>query len=216
MSLLAIRTESVKPIVWITGALIVVYLSLLIALWDRFEIGLHTFARIPLAITATVITWAGIIEWWWKRWPFNRVLKVPDLEGTWTGHLESNWVRGKTDPRRQIEIAFVIHQTLVALTVLSYTADRRGCSRVAEFLRNEAAHTLDLAYIYSLRDEFRAGDGVQQGAAEVSVVGRQLRGEYWTNTNTRGRLILSIRGKAKVASFQEAKQKWGNVWQGFS
>jgi len=147
------------------------------------------------------------------------LLRVPILEGTWTGHLESDWVRGADNPQRQIPIVFVIRQNLLSLAVLSFTEDRHGVSYVAQLLRNDTANTIKLAYVYSLREEFRAGEGVQQGAAEVRIIGRQgdeLRGEYWTNTKTRGRLILARQSTQEVGSFQEAKSRWNRTpWRDF-
>jgi hypothetical protein len=132
---------------------------------------------------------------------------------------ESDWVRGATDPRRQIPIVFVIQQDLLSLTLVSFTEDREGRSYVAQLAIDDAAKTFKLIYIYSLRDEFRAGEGVQQGAAEVQVTGPkgfELRGEYWTNTKTRGRLILSHRSSYAVSSFREAKAKFHDqLWRRF-
>ena len=201
------NTEEIKKFIYLTAILFAVFLVLLIGAIDRFEISWHTLSRLPAAITATVFSWAAIVKWGWKKWPFTLLLRVPILEGTWTGHLESDWVRGADNPARQIPI------------VLSFTEDRHGTSYVAQLLRNDAANTLKLVYVYSLREEFRAGEGVQQGAAEVRIIGRhcdELRGEYWTNTKTSGRLILARRSSQEVGSFHEAKSKWTRApWQSF-
>ena len=189
-----LNTEEFKKFIYLTAILFTAFMLLLVSVMDRFEIGWQTLGRLPAAITATVFSWAAIVKWGWKRWPFTLFLRVPILEGTWTGHLEPDWVRGADNPQREIPIVFVIRQNLLSLTVLSFTEDRHGISYVAQLLKNETTNTVKLVYVYSLREEFRAGEGVQQGAAEVRVIGQQgdeLRGEYWTNTKTRGRLIAS-------------------------
>lgn len=214
-----LNTEELKKFIYLTAILFTAFMLLLVGVMDRFEIGWQTLGRLPAAITATVFSWAAIVKWGWKRWPFTLLLRVPILEGTWTGHLESDWVRGADNPQREIPIVFVIRQNLLSLTVLSFTEDRHGISYVAQLLKNEMANTVKLVYVYSLREEFRAGEGVQQGTAEVRVIGRQgdeLRGEYWTNTKTRGRLILIRRSSQEVGSFQEAKSKWNRTpWRTF-
>lgn len=219
MSSLGFNTDEFKKFIYLTAILLVCFLVLLAGVIDNFEIGWHTLGRLPGAIALTVASWAAIVKWGWKRWPFTMLLRVPILEGTWTGHLESDWVRGADNPQRQIPIVFVIRQNLLSLAVLSFTEDRHGVSYVAQLLRNDTANTIKLAYVYSLREEFRAGEGVQQGAAEVRIIGRQgdeLRGEYWTNTKTRGRLILARQSTQEVDSFQEAKSRWNRTpWRDF-
>lgn len=219
MSNLGPKAEELKKFVYITAILLALWFLLLVGLLDRFNVGWHTFGRLPPAVTATVLSWIAIVKWGWKRWPFKILLRVPLLGGTWIGHLESDWVRGATDPRRQIPIVFVIQQDLLSLTLVSFTEDREGRSYVAQLAIDDAAKTFKLIYIYSLRDEFRAGEGVQQGAAEVQVTGPkgfELRGEYWTNTKTRGRLILSHRSSYAVSSFREAKAKFHDqLWRRF-
>ena len=219
MSSIGLNTEELKKFTYLTAMLFALFLVLLVGAIDRFEIGWYTLSRLLGAVALTVASWAAIVKWGWKRWPFTLLLRVPILEGTWTGHLESDWVRGADNPQRQIPIVFVIRQNLLSLTVLSFTEDRHGISYVAQLLKNETANTIKLAYIYSLREEFRAGEGVQQGAAEVRVVGQrahELRGEYWTNTKTRGRLILAHRSPQEVRSFQEARSRWSRTeWRDF-
>jgi hypothetical protein len=219
MSSLGLSADGLKKFVYVTALLLVFFLALLSAVMDGFEIGWHTVGRLPGAIVLTVVAWAAIVEWGWKLWPFTWLLRVPNLSGTWTGHLESDWVRGTGNPQRQIPIVFVIRQNLLSLTVLSFTEDRHGVSYVAQLLKNDSANSVKLAYVYSLREEFRAGEGVQQGAAEVMVVGRpgeELRGEYWTNTKTRGRLILTRRSPEGISSFKDAKSKWNRTpWRDF-
>lgn len=219
MTSLGLSGDGLKKFVYVTAVLFAIFLALLSGVMDGFIIGLHTIARVPSAIALTIAAWAAIIEWGWKSRPFIWVLRVPVLAGTWTGHLESDWLRGAGDPSRQIPIVFVIRQNLLSITVVSFTKDRHGVSYVAQLLKNEAANLTRLVYVYSLREEFRAGEGMQQGAAEVQVIGsqaRELRGEYWTNTETRGRLILSRRSSKEVSSFNEASSKWPHdQWQAF-
>lgn len=176
-------------------------------------------SNLSLAMTGAFFGWLAIIKWAWAWPPFSWLLGVPVLKGTWTGHLESDWqAAGNANP--SIPIAFSIRQTLLSLTVTSFTGDREGISYVADLIGNEAAGTLRLAYIYSLREEFRAGEGTQQGAAEGRVTGaasKEFRGEYWTNTKTRGRLILTRRSAQCTASFDEVHAKWPKAgWRKFN
>lgn len=76
-----------------------------------------------------------------------------------------------------------------------------------------------MAYTYSLCEEFRAGDGLQQGAAAVRVGKREmdLKGEYWTNMKTQGYLILIRRSRKEANSFDDAVSMVGlTPWKNFS
>lgn len=169
MSTLGLIAENFrKKFIYIVTILFVIFLVFLVGGKDRFNIGWHTLSLLPTAITLTIICWGAIVKWGWKKRPFNLLFGIPILEGTWIGHLESDWIRGADNPQRQIKIVFVIRQTLLSLTVLSFTEDRHGVSHVAQLLKNDEANRIKLAYIYSLREEFRAGEGFQQGAAVSS------------------------------------------------
>jgi len=133
------------------------------------------------------------------------------LGGTWIGHLESDWQRGGDKPGSLIPIAFAINQSFFALIIHSLTKDREGLSDVAKIVVKEDAGVTYLSYVYSLREEFRAGLGGQQGSAELRLVGGtrpELRGEYWTNTKTRGRVLLRRCSAELVDSFADARSKW--------
>ncbi len=205
------NTFDYKKFIYVTAVLLILFLGLLIGALDHFDISQHTIMRLPTAITATIMSWAAIIKWLWNKWPFSALLNITDLQGTWVGHIQSNWFRGIVDCKREIPIVFVIKQDLMAITVISFTEDRHGVSYVAQITKSDAANAGKLIYLYSLREEFRAGEGTQQGAAELRIVGKsdnELRGEYWTNTQTRGRIILRHRSSKEVESFRDAKSKW--------
>lgn len=140
-------------------------------------------------------------------------------QGKSTGHLESDWERGRDNVRQQLPIVFSIRQDLLSLTVLSFTRDRHGVSYAAQLITNDAAQIQRLIYLYSLNEAFRAGEGTQQGAAEIQIGGKhtlEMRGEYWTNTKTRGRVILTRRSPLISGSFEEACERWPPAtWKNF-
>jgi hypothetical protein len=213
------HADDVRKFVAITVGIFLIILVLLVGTIDKFTIGWYTLGRVWLAISMTAFSWLVIAHRLWKIWPFRMFLRVPVLQGTWTGNLQSNWSASPNGQTPLIPILFVIRQDLLSLTVLSFTKSRHGISQVARIIRNHETNTTKLAYIYSLCEEFRAGDGMQQGAAEVRAVGKrdvELRGEYWTNMNTRGRLILTRRSQQEVNSFDEAVSAYGSTpWKTF-
>jgi hypothetical protein len=202
--------NDLKKFVYLTVLVTVATLTLLVWWLDGMQLGPKTLERVPTAVSANVFFWLFFMKWGWKWWPLNYLFKRPYLGGTWVGYLESDWQRGVNNPAGSIPISFSIQQTLFTLVIRSFTNDREGISDIAQVVVKEEIGVTYLSYVYSLREEFRAGL-YQQGAAELHVIGggkSQLRGEYWTNTNTRGRLILGKCCNKPLHSFGEVRERW--------
>ena len=203
--------DELKTFVYLTVLVTVGTLALLVWFLDDMRVGPQTLGRVPTAVTANAFFWLLFAKWGWKWWPLNLIFKRPYVGGTWIGHLESDWQRGASNPASVLPIVFVVKQTLFSLLIQSFTNDREGISDVAKVVVKEEVGVTYLSYVYSLREEFRAGLGNQQGAAELRLIERrstELRGEYWTNTNTRGRLLLRRCSTNPVHSFTDASEKW--------
>jgi hypothetical protein len=182
----------------------------LIWFFDDWQLGEKTLYRATSAATAATLVVLFVAKWAWKDRPFRWFHSVRDLGGTWLGHLQSSWDDGDDVPT-PIPIVFVVKQSFVELHIQSYTAARHGSSYVAHLLCHEGSGENRLVYVYSLREEFKAGEGAQQGAAEVRIVfepNLEMRGEYWTNTETRGTLLLRRQTDEHVTSFESAAAKW--------
>jgi hypothetical protein len=203
--------DDLERFVQVTAGVTVGVLALLVWALDGMRLGAQTIDRVPTAVSATLVFWLVFAKWGWKWWPLSLLFTRPNVGGTWIGHLESDWRRGVDNPGSAIPIAFAIKQTFFTLVVHSLTKDREGLSDVASVVVKEEAGLTYLSYVYSLREEFRAGMGNQQGAAELRLVGgvnQELRGEYWTNTKTRGRLLLRRCSDTLVDSFSDARERW--------
>lgn len=204
-------TDDLKKFIYLTAVLTVGVLAIAVWLMDDMLIGVQTVSRIPTAITATLFFWLFFAKWGWKWWPLSLLFRRPHVAGTWIGHLESDWQRAGNHPTTVIPIVFAIRQNFLSLVIRGFTVDRESMSVLAKLIVNEEAGVTCLSYIYSLREEFRAGQGSQQGAAELRVIGRErqeLRGEYWTNTKTGGRLLLMRCSNEVVYSFGDARERW--------
>jgi predicted pore-forming effector associated with SMODS systems len=204
--------NELKTFLYVTVVVIIGMLVLLVWLLDGMQFGPQTLRRVPTAVTATLLFWLFFARWGWKWPPLNLIFKRPYVGGTWVGHLESNWQRGANNPRSvTLPILFIIRQTLFSVVIRSFTNHQEGLSDVANVVVKEEAGVTYLSYVYSLREEFRAGQGAQQGAAELRLAGKriqELRGEYWTNMNTSGRLLLRRCSNEPTYSFKEACEKW--------
>ncbi len=197
--------------VHVTVGIAVAALALLVWALDGMRIGVHTVDRVSTAVSVTLAFWLFFAKWGWKWWPLSLLFNRPNEGGTWIGHLESDWQRGPSNPGTVVPIAFAIKQSFFSLIIQSLTKDREGLSDAAMLVVKEDPGVTYLSYLYSLREEFRAGLGTQQGAAELRLIGgahQELRGEYWTNTQTRGRILLKRCSDELVDSFGDARKRW--------
>jgi hypothetical protein len=187
---------------------------------DSMRIGLVTLSRIPLSVTVTFLFWLFFFRWGWK-WPGLRLIfNRPRIEGTWLGHLQSNWQDDVTipDPRLLLPIVFVVRQTFSTLVIQSFTRRQEGLSDTASLVVRPESETMYVAYTYALRREFVAGAGPQHGAAVLRLYGaEEMKGQYWTNTPTSGRVIVRRKTRTCLSSFDDAIATWpeGSDWPTF-
>lgn len=197
----------VKRFAFATTILAALIALALIWFVDSMTFGFKTLSRVTLAATVTGVLWIVYFRWCWKWWPFSYLFMRPRIDGTWVGHLESDWVKDGTSPTSLIPITFVINQTFFGPVVRSFTEAREGISDVASLVVKPEAEIVYLSYIYGLRQEFVAGTGEQQGAGELRLKNSgELTGQYWTNTKTSGRVRVQRKTRKRFTSFGEVEK----------
>jgi hypothetical protein len=195
---------------------------LFVLVWsiDSMRLGLATLTRIPPSIVVTSFFWVFFFRWGWK-WPGLRLIfNRPRIEGTWVGHLQSNWQYdgSSLDPALLLPIVFVVRQTFSTLLIQSFTPKQEGLSDTASLVVRPEINTMYVAYTYALRREFVAGAGAQHGAAMLRLYSsEEMKGQYWTNTQTSGRVILKRMARTFVSSFDQAAATWpqDSTWPTF-
>lgn len=197
-----------KNVVYVTAILFCFYLFSLVWFLDDLEFGLPTFSRAGAAITATLLTWTLIAKRLWK-WPLIQwALGVPNLEGTWAGHLESGWSPGGSPGGTVVPIAFVVRQTLFRVVVTSYTETRKGYSIAASLVVDGDHDNTRLVYVYRLEEAFAGASAAQKGAADLDCDlrdgGGAISGNYWTDDNKAGKIILNKLSDNLVKDFNSA------------
>jgi hypothetical protein len=93
--------------------------------------------------------------------------------------------------------------------IQSFTRTQEGLSDTANLVVRPESNTVYVAYTYALRREFVAGADAQHGAAVLRLNGAgEMRGQYWTNTHTSGRVIVRRKTRTYLSSFDEATVRW--------
>ena len=151
-----------------------------------------------IGTSATVITLISCIfckiAWKWglfRHW----LIMVPDLNGTWEGVLESDWIApGTNEKTAPINATLTIRQTLFRASCVLVTGESSSRSISSEFIIDPDAGTCKLVYTYQsdpnqiLQDRSR----IHYGTAVLNIKGthgnRLLDGDYWTGRRTSGHM----------------------------
>lgn len=195
---------------------VTVLLTALVALvrWLGFGAPVVTavWQSFTLALSASTLAFGFFSRWTWKSARLASWLKRPIVHGLWRGTLHTNYRApdGTTTP--DIEIAFVIRQTYLTLSIESYTRNQEGESKVEALLQNAKTEATRISYIFELRRQYQGENKLTAGAGELKLLdeGRRLKGHYWTNSPTQGDLELNLvtRDCEKVDCFEAAERSW--------
>lgn len=165
-----------------------------------------------LALSASTLAFGFFARRTWKSPRFARWLKRPIVHGLWRGTLRTNFQTPDRKALPEIEIAFVIRQTYLTLSIESYTKDQEGESKLEALIQNAKTDATRISYIFELRRQYQGENRLTTGAGELKLLdeGSRLKGHYWTNSPTQGDLVLSLvtRDCEKADCFEAAERIW--------
>lgn len=131
--------------------------------------------------------------WKWKIWR-HWLVTIEDLSGCWTGTLRARQKDGTFKP---IAVVVEIRQALLHADVTVWTVKTKSISYVAETYCDSDNGEQRIAYCYRAAAdiEYRDGNERHEGAASLTATGagERLRGEYWTDRRTVGKMDLARR-----------------------
>ncbi len=169
------------------------------AAWLRFY---------PGAVTVVVVAIAAWEHWFWW-WPILQQLPgVPrDIRGTWKGELETFWKdETGTSPSRKT-VYLVVRQTASQVSVVLLTNESRSASSLATVSSDGTTVSLDYMYLNWPDVQVQERSRMHHGSASLIVSGtpaNRLRGQYWTNRDTKGELDLVARVPQIAEDFEDA------------
>lgn len=118
----------------------------------------------------------------------------PIIHGVWFGHLNTNYGSHDGSVGRRIPIAFVIKQTFLGYSLLSYT-ERQDSVTLAETLDVDDKHdTVHLRYMYRFQIMRENERKQTTGAGELKLLekGTRPKGHYLTDSPTQGSAELVL------------------------
>lgn len=168
--------------------------------WLRF------YSMAVVAAVALVGVWD---RWLWRVPLAQRFAAVPrDLRGTWNGVLTSFWKDPATGESPEPKPAFlVIRQTSSKVSITLLTNESRSTSSLATVSTRDEATSLDYFYLNLPDSRHRDRSPIHPGSASLDVTGRpasRLKGQYWTDRNSRGELDFKVRSSTLVDDYDQA------------
>lgn len=158
---------------------------------------------IPGVVTVDSIVIFCFTKWFWKI-PLLRgwLVPFPNLNGTWTGLIYSDWVNPETKAKvPPIPVSLKVRQNFFSFSCLMQTSEMDSHSYVEGFYISEERQIKRLCYSYqsspriSLANRSQAHDGsVVFDILEGKVT--ELVGRYWTERKTTGEIRLKFKCRA--------------------
>jgi hypothetical protein len=176
--------------------------------------GLASESRALWAPYGGAVTAASTFVWLFDNWlwawpPFSWLVKRPNLRGTWHGELRSQWVDPKTQMTPPPIPAFMsVTQTWSTLYLRQFTRESESATIAATVLRDhDDAESVAVLYRNDPKVNVRDRSPIHFGGLHLRIGGHDaMDGDYWTDRNTIGRLVLKRISAKKTRSFAEAEQ----------
>jgi hypothetical protein len=191
------------------GSALAIWIALIYLSTGHLTINVDALKKIPDVVFIYALLCLMFVRWMW-RWRIFRgwLVPFPDLQGTWTGKLNSNWVNPETQQELQpIPCSIVIHQSFDHIAVAVHTAESSSTSIAAATNCDEANGSNTVCYMYTNRPRVSVRDrsGAHDGAAMIRLVSekpRMLEGEYWSSRGTAGEISVTFRDNRRDDRFE--------------
>lgn len=201
------KKAELKIIVLISIGLALV-LAILYLTYYKLELNLTNGIRgASLGLSATTLFWTFYLSWGWKFPLLNKIFYRPNINGTWSGKLISDWKdkNGEVVPPKDFFI--VIRQSFLRIHFTTFTDNFVGVSYSETFSLNKERGIKNVTYMYRKDTSQNNDEVLQEGAAELRLIEaseRKLEGKYWSNKKTNGTIRLTFIKNKHVDSFEEA------------
>jgi SMODS-associating 2TM, beta-strand rich effector domain len=205
--------ESIKKEValWVCiVVMLLIWVGILQATRTPLSINWNALKKLPDAVTVFVILSFIFTKWLWRsRFLRGWLVRVPDLQGTWEGELQSTWQNPETKQGIPPSgVVLVIRQTFSSVSCTMFTKESESYSRAAQIAVEEETGAISLSYNYTNRSKatIRGRSPIHDGAANLKVVTRPFRmleGEYWTGRCTTGQMKLRFSSHHLLESYPE-------------
>lgn len=165
------------------------------------EISVSDIKIIQLYKTWTFVNIFWMLYFWigWQYSLFKKIIYRENLNGSWLGTYQSTDILTKVEYKG--DIAICINQNFFSIKINSFTEKQNTNSTSASF--NFEKNSLDYFYVQETED---LHNELRKGGAQLKFDGKNLRGNFFTNGNTKGFLNLTRITTDKKNSFEKIKK----------
>ncbi len=181
-------------------SVIVLFLAALVQGFDLRNF-LDVIRLIPIVVTADGIAYLVFTTWLW-RWNCLKgwLIPFPDLNGTWQGHIQTNWKDDEGKTPGLIPTILTIKQSFGRMSCVMRTGEMESHSYLEGFCIDKDAQVRRLCYSYTSKPKssLRERSTPHDGTILFNIIGapvHKLKGEYWTQRWTTGMVTLTFRTK---------------------
>jgi hypothetical protein len=197
-----------------------ILLIIAIAVWGGFlwvlGIELTWEHAQPYSLTLAAITSCVWLfdRYIWRIWPVQKMIRRPDLNGTWRVSLQSSYKDpGSVEPVAPVSGFAVVRQTFSSISIRLMTEQAESFLVASSFdIQTDGTTYLYGAYQSDPSIHLRSGiSEIHYGSFRYKVIGRppsQISGHYWTDRNTNGSIALVDRKDTFFDSYIEAQNSW--------
>lgn len=153
---------------------------------------------LPTVITVDLLLAWIFSKWLWYMRIFQRwLVKFPNLNGQWRGHIQSTWKNAEGHKLDPIPVSLTIKQSFTKLSCVMRTNEMTSYSFIEGFLIDPDKQVRQLSFSYSSRPLAIVRDRSEPhyGTAILDIVdnpAKKLTGEYWTDRQTTGTIDLEF------------------------
>lgn len=155
------------------------------------------FSLVPKVVSIDLLLIAVFVKWGWKFKIFRGwLVPFPNLNGSWAGHIYSNWIDEATGEKiAPIPAMLTVKQNFFSASYVVRTGEMQSDSYVEGFLIDEQRQQKELTYSYTSKPRVSVThrSNPHDGACVLSIIEspkRKLSGRYWTERGTTGEMIF--------------------------
>lgn len=165
-------------------------------------------SALPLVLVLLFAAWD---RWLWKIPFLVKYVGVPDLNGTWLGEYESEWIDAQDQRHQKTAPAILtVKQNYTTLSVTLISEESKSYSLLSHITHLESGdYKVNYEYSNTPLVKYRQKMPSHLGSAQLTIPsarGRHLVGEYWTNRMSQGALSFKWISGDLVSTVAAAQQ----------
>jgi hypothetical protein len=160
------------------------------------------FWLIPKVVSIDLLVITVFVKWGWKLKIFRGwLVPFPNLNGTWTGWIYSDWKNPETGEKpAPIPVMLTVNQSFFHISCIMRTSEMESTSYAESFLIDSDRQLKKVAYSYTSKPRLSLSERSipHNGTAVFQIIEKpkqKLKGRYWTERLTKGEIVLEYYSK---------------------